>query len=113
MTDDKWDDVISTNLRGPFLFSLARFRTMMGQRYGRIINVSSVSGLMEIQVRRTTRHQSWSVGFTATVAKEMAKRSVTVNAIAPGFIESEMTAALGPALADEVKNMFQLGAWPW
>jgi 3-oxoacyl-[acyl-carrier protein] reductase len=105
MTDDKWDDVINTNLRGPFLFTRAVLRTMMGQRYGRIINISSVSGLMGNPGQANySASKAGLIGFTATVAKEMAKRNVTVNAVAPGFIESEMTAALGSALNDEVKK---------
>jgi len=105
MKDEQWDDVINTNLRGPFLFTRAVLRTMMGQRYGRIINISSVSGLMGNPGQANySATKAGLIGFTATVAKEMAKRNITVNAVAPGFIESEMTAALGPALADEVKK---------
>ncbi|MDX1963168.1 MAG: 3-oxoacyl-[acyl-carrier-protein] reductase [Pirellulales bacterium] len=105
MKDEQWDDVLNTNLRGPFLFTRAVLRTMMGQRYGRIINISSVSGLMGNPGQANySATKAGLIGFTATVAKEMAKRNITVNAVAPGFIESEMTAALGPALADEVKK---------
>ncbi|MGC4007342.1 MAG: SDR family oxidoreductase, partial [Pirellulales bacterium] len=76
-----------------------------GQRYGRIINISSVSGLMGNPGQANySASKAGLIGFTATVAKEMAKCKITVNCVAPGFIESEMTAALGPALADEVKK---------
>ena len=105
MTDDKWDDVINTNLRSTFLFTRGVMRTMMGQRYGRIINISSVSGIMGNPGQANySASKAGMIGFTATVAKEMAKRNITVNAVAPGFIESEMTAALGDALKDEVKK---------
>lgn len=105
MSDDKWDDVINTNLRSAFLFTRGVMRTMMGQRYGRIINISSVSGIMGNPGQANySASKAGLIGFTATVAKEMAKRNITVNAVAPGFIESDMTAAMGPAVQDEVKK---------
>jgi 3-oxoacyl-[acyl-carrier protein] reductase len=104
MGDDQWDDVINTNLRGAFLFTRAATRPMMSQRYGRIINISSVSGLIgNAGQANYSASKAGLIGFTRTVSKELAGRKITVNAIAPGFIESEMSAALGPALQDQVK----------
>jgi 3-oxoacyl-[acyl-carrier protein] reductase len=105
MGDEEWDEVLSTNLRAPFLFMRAASRPMMQQRYGRIINVASVSGLIGNPGQANySASKAGLVGLTKTAAKELAGRKITVNAVAPGFIASEMTAALGPALLDEVKK---------
>ncbi len=105
MGDDEWDAVISTNLRGPFLFMRAASRPMMQQRYGRIVNVASVSGMIGNPGQSNySASKAGLIGLTRTVAKELAGRKITVNAVAPGFIASEMTEALGPALLDEVKK---------
>lgn len=106
MEDAQWDDVINTNLRGAFLFTRAVSRVMMSARYGRIINMASVSGAVIGNPGQANYSASKAAlhGFTRTVARELAGRTVTVNAIAPGFIESDMTAALGDAILDEVKK---------
>ncbi len=105
MTDEQWDDVIATNLRGTFLFCRAASRVMMKQRYGRMINISSVSGLMGNPGQTNySASKAGVIGMTRSLAKELAKRKVTVNAVAPGFIESEMTQALGDAILSEVKK---------
>ncbi len=105
MTDDQWDDVIDTNLRGAFLFTRAASRYMMRARYGRIINVSSVSGLMgNAGQTNYSASKAGLIGLTRSLSRELAKRKVTVNAVCPGFIESEMTKALGAAVLDEVKK---------
>ncbi len=105
MSDSDWDDVINTNLRGTFLFTRAATRTMMSARYGRIINISSVSGLTGNPGQANySASKAGVIGMTRTVAKELASRNVTVNAICPGFIESEMTAAMGDVVLEEVKK---------
>lgn len=105
MSDEDWDDVIATNLKSVFLFSRAAILAMMRKRYGRVINISSVSGLMGNPGQANySASKAGVIGFTRTAAREIAGRKVTVNAICPGFIETEMTAALGPVVQDEVKK---------
>ena len=105
MSDDEWDDVINTNLRGAFLFTRAASRHMMRARYGRIVNISSVSGIMgNAGQTNYSASKAGLIGMTRSLSRELAGRKVTVNAICPGFIESEMTKTLGDALLDEVKK---------
>ncbi|HVC95577.1 MAG TPA: 3-oxoacyl-[acyl-carrier-protein] reductase [Pirellulales bacterium] len=105
MQDDQWDEVINTNLRGAFLFTRAVTRPMLHARYGRIINIASVSGLMGNPGQANySASKAGLIGMTRTVARELAGRKVTVNAVAPGFIETEMTAALGESILGEVKT---------
>ncbi len=105
MSDEDWDTVLDTNLRGAFLMTRAATRPMMQQRYGRIINISSVSGLMGNPGQANySASKAGLIGLTRTVARELAKRKITVNAIAPGFIETDMARALGDAILDEAKK---------
>ena len=98
MKEDDFDAVISANLRGTFLCMKAVSRTMMKQRYGRIVNLSSVVGLRGNagQVNYAAS-KAGVIGMTKSLAKELASRGVTVNAVAPGFIETDMTAAMTEA----------------
>ncbi len=105
MSDEEWDDVIATNLRSVFLFTRAGIQAMMRKRYGRIINISSVSGIMGNPGQANySASKAGIIGLTQTVAREIAGRKVTVNAICPGFIATEMTDAMGPVVQDEVKK---------
>ena len=105
MSDEDWDDVISTNLRSVFLFTRAASLVMMRRRSGRIINISSVSGIMGNPGQSNySASKAGIIGLTRSVARELGSRKVTVNAICPGFIATEMTDALGPAIQDEVKK---------
>lgn len=105
MSDSEWDEVIETNLRGTFLFARAASRIMMRARYGRIINISSVSGLIgNAGQTNYSASKAGLIGLTRSLSKELAKRNITVNAVAPGFIESEMTKTLGDALLDEARK---------
>jgi 3-oxoacyl-[acyl-carrier protein] reductase len=109
MSDDDWDQVIAANLRSVFLFSRAAAKVMMRQRSGRIINMSSVSGLMGNPGQSNySASKAGIIGFTQTVARELAKRKITVNAICPGFIATDMAEALGDAIIDEVKKRIPL-----
>lgn len=105
MSDEDWDTVIATNLRSVFLFTRAASLVMMRKRSGRIINISSVSGLIGNPGQANySASKAGIIGLTRTVAQELAGRKVTVNAICPGFIASEMTAAMGAALDEFVKT---------
>ncbi len=110
MSDDDWDLVIATNLTGVFYLVRAATRPMMQKRYGRIINISSVSGIMGNPGQANySASKAGVIGLTRSVAKELAKRKVTVNAICPGFISTEMTDALGEAVLGEVKKRVPVG----
>ncbi|MFW6170156.1 MAG: 3-oxoacyl-[acyl-carrier-protein] reductase [Planctomycetota bacterium] len=105
MSDAEWDEVIETNLRGAFLFARAASRVMMRARYGRIINISSVTGLIgNAGQTNYSASKAGLIGMTRSLSRELAKRNVTVNAVAPGFIESEMTEALGEVVIKEAKK---------
>lgn len=105
MSDEEWDDVIATNLRSAFLMSRAASRYMMRARYGRIINITSVSGLIGNPGQTNySASKAGLIGLTRSLSRELAGRKVTINAVAPGFIESDMTAALGDMVKDEAKK---------
>ena len=95
MKDDEWDNVLATNLTGTFNLTKAFIKNMIKNRYGRIINISSISGLMGNpgQVNYSSAKSGLS-GFTKSLAKEVGSRNITVNSVAPGFIETDMTSFL-------------------
>ena len=110
MSDDDWDSVIDTNLKSAFLCSRAVVRSMMRARSGRIINVSSVAGLMgNAGQANYSAAKAGLIGFTKSLAREVASRSVTVNAVAPGFLESPMTDAIPEVTRQELMKMIPMG----
>jgi 3-oxoacyl-[acyl-carrier protein] reductase len=110
MSDEQWQQVIDTNLGGAFRCSRAVARTMMKARYGRIVNVSSVVGLMgNAGQANYAASKAGLLGLTKSLARELASRSVTVNVVCPGFIETDMTAALPEAARAELMARIPLG----
>jgi 3-oxoacyl-[acyl-carrier protein] reductase len=109
MSEEDWDLVMETNLKGAFLFTKALTRVFVKQRSGRIINVSSISGLTGNAGQcNYAASKAALIGFTKSVARELASRSITANAIAPGFIETDMTAGLSAELKDELMKKIPL-----
>ena len=101
MKDDEWDDVINTNLKGVFLCTKAVTRQMMKQRAGRIINISSIVGIAGNPGQANyVAAKAGVIGLTKTTAQELASRNILVNAIAPGFITTEMTDGLPEELKE-------------
>ena len=105
MSDEEWDSVIATNLTSCFVCCRAAAGIMRRQKYGRIINMASISGLIGNPGQANySASKAGMIGLTRTLSKELISRGVTVNAIAPGFIASEMTAELGEVVLEEVKK---------
>lgn len=105
MTPEKWQDVIDTNLTSVFNFCQGATQQMMGQRYGRIINMSSVAADTSNPGQANYAASKGGVeGFTRCVATELAKRNITANAVAPGFIETDMTEAVVGSFGKEIKK---------
>lgn len=110
MKDEEWDDVIAVNLRGPFLFTRACSKPMRRAKKGRIINITSIVGQMGNKGQANySASKAGLIGFTRTASKELAGKNITVNAVAPGFIATDMTAVLPEALKQEMKNRTPLG----
>ena len=107
MSDTDWDAVLDTNLKGAFLFTKAFTRAFVKQRAGRIINVSSIVGLIgNAGQANYAASKAGLIGFTQSVARELGSRNITVNALAPGFIDTDMTAGLSAELkADLLKKI--------
>jgi 3-oxoacyl-[acyl-carrier protein] reductase len=110
MKDEQWDQVLGINLRGTFLFARAAAKVMLKARKGRIVNIASVSGLMGNPGQANySASKAGVIGLTRTIAREIASRDITVNAVAPGFIQTDMTAALGTDIIEQVKKEIPLG----
>jgi 3-oxoacyl-[acyl-carrier protein] reductase len=109
MEEDAWKEVIETNLSSCFYWTKNLLQPMTRQRWGRIINISSVAGLMgNAGQSNYSASKSGMIGFTKSLAKELASRSITVNAIAPGFIETDMTAKLTEKQQQTISNLIPL-----
>jgi 3-oxoacyl-[acyl-carrier protein] reductase len=110
MSEQDWDAVLSTNLKGAFLCSKAAIRPMLRQRAGRIVNMTSVVGLVgNAGQANYAAAKAGLVGLTKSLAKEVGSRSITVNAIAPGFIDTRLTEVLSDELKDTLLKTIPLG----
>ncbi len=113
MSDEEWDDVINTNLKSVFVACRAAARPMMRGKFGRICNIASTSGLVGNSGQANyAAAKSGLTGFTKTIARELGKKNITANCVAPGFIETDMTKDLPAAVTEHIKTVIstrQLG----
>ena len=110
MKDEDWDDVINTNLKSVFKLSRCVIRKMMKNRYGRIINISSVVGHTgNAGQTNYTASKAGMTGFTKSLAQEVGSRGITVNCVAPGFIDTEMTKSLSDTYKNQLLSKIPLG----
>lgn len=110
MKDEQWDEVLNTNLKGVFLCTKAVSRAMMKQRWGRIINITSVVGFAgNAGQANYAAAKAGIIGFTKSMAKELASRGITVNGVAPGYIVTDMTRDLSEEVTNTIKGEIPMG----
>ncbi len=106
MSDEAWDDVIDTNLRGAYLCTKFALRSMIRQRWGRIINIASIAGLIgNVGQTNYAASKGGLIAFTKSVAREVGSRDITANAVAPGFIKTKMTEKLPEEIKKSILSM--------
>ena len=105
MKEDEFDEVIDTNLKGTYLCTRAALRPMIRARWGRIVNISSVVGLVgNAGQANYAASKAGIIGFTKSVAREVAQRGITANVVAPGYVETELTGSLPEEVKDQIRN---------
>ena len=110
MKDAEFDEVLATNLKGAYLCTRAALRGMVRRRWGRIVNISSVVGLMgNAGQANYAASKAGIIGFTKSVAREVAQRGITVNAVAPGYVETELTGSLSEEIKDAIRGQVPAG----
>ena len=112
MSEEDWDDVIGVNLKGLFNVTKAVTKPMLKAQKGRIINISSIIGITgNTGQANYAATKAGIIGFTKSIAKELASRGITVNAVAPGYIQTDMTARLSDTVQQELLAKIPLGTW--
>lgn len=110
MKEDDWDTVLATNLKGAFLCAKAVIKGMVKKRGGRIVNISSLSGVSgNAGQTNYSAAKAGLIGFSKSLAREVAPRGITVNCVAPGFIDTEILSTLSPELQEQLKKEIPLG----
>jgi 3-oxoacyl-[acyl-carrier protein] reductase len=110
MKESEFDEVLRTNLKGTYLCTRAALRSMIRARWGRIVNVSSVVGLVgNAGQANYAASKAGIIGFTKSVAREVAKRGITVNVVAPGYVETELTSSLSDEVKDQIRGQVPAG----
>jgi 3-oxoacyl-[acyl-carrier protein] reductase len=110
MQESDWDDVLRVNLKGVFNVTQAMIRPMIRQRWGRIINISSISGLMgQVGQVNYSASKAGLIGFSKSLAREVGKRGITVNVVAPGYIPTDLNADLDSSIQDQILGLIPVG----